>query len=174
MGKVSIGLRGWRFDEAAVFDEEGEFKPREEIPKPDRQRLSRLAILVNAPCNACWLIHGEAERQNCEVAEVVYGEPGHEVVVCADHEADFLYWFREEGGSAYAGDEELQRAFHEWFAEGERAPEGYGGMEHVDTAPFEELPDPTVPDAEERAIDPPEEGKRIDLREFGREYPKGE
>jgi hypothetical protein len=174
MGKVSIGLRGWRFDEEAVFDDDGEFRERGEIPKPDRQRLARLSILVNAPCNACWLIHGEEDKERCEVAEVVYGEPGHEVIVCAEHEADFLYWFREEGGQEYVGEKELQRAFHEWFANGERAPAGYGGMEHVDTASIEDLPAPTVPTGEERAIDPPGEGRRVDIREFGREYPTGE
>jgi len=53
------------------------------------------------------------------------------VLLCADHEADFLYWFRELGGSEHAGSADLQDEFHEWFLDGGRAPEGYGGLEHV-------------------------------------------
>jgi len=39
----------------------------------------------------------------------------------------------------------MQDAFHEWFAEGGRAPEGYEGIEHVNTDPdaLPEEPDPT-------------------------------
>ena len=51
------------------------------------------------------------------------------------HEPDFLYWFREEGGASHRGEDGFQDAFHEWFADGNRAPEEYGGIEHVDTDP---------------------------------------
>lgn len=172
MGKVSIGLRGWRFDEEEVFDEDGEFKRLEEIPEETRLRLQRLELLVTDPCQACWLIHGDENVAECNVAEAVYGEPRSEVALCDEHEPDFLYWFREEGGERYMGEDELKDAFHEWFAGGGRAPEGYGGVEHVDTDP-EDLPDPSEVDPEEVKMEPPEDGKRIDLRDvdLGREYP---
>lgn len=141
MGKVSIGLRGWRFDEDAVFDDDGSFRPLAEMPSDASRRVNRLTSLVNRPCGACRLIHGEEAIERCRVARVVYGEPMHEVLLCNDHESDFVYWFREEGGSQYQGTEDLQDAFYEWFADGGRAPDGYAGLEHVDTAP-ETLPDP--------------------------------
>ncbi|NEU56857.1 hypothetical protein [Halorussus sp. MSC15.2] len=164
MGKVSIGLRGWRFDEDEVFTEDGEFRPMDEIPKGPRKRLIRLQALVNAPCDACWLIHGDENVHECNVAEVVYGEALGEVVLCADHEPDFLYWFSEAGGSQFKGEQELQDEFHEWFLDGGRAPDGYGGVEHVETDP-EDVPEPPEPDQEELNVDVPEdEQKRIDLR----------
>lgn len=171
MGKVSIGLRGWRFDQAEVFDD-GEFKELEEIPEDTRVRLQRLETLVTAPCQACWLIHGDRNVEECNVAEVVYGEPGSEVILCDEHEPDFRYWFREAGGDRYAGDDELQDAFHEWFADGGRAPGNYGGVDHVDTDP-ENVPEPGEVDPEEVAMDPPEDGTEIDLRDvdLSREYP---
>ncbi|PSQ06391.1 hypothetical protein BRC97_06310 [Halobacteriales archaeon QS_6_71_20] len=146
MGKVSIGLRGWRFDEDDLFTDDGMWRPLEEIPKGPRHRLVRLQVVMNNPCDACYLIHGEAEKKRCDPADVVYGEPLDEVLLCDDHEADFLFWFRERGGDTIAGEETFRDAFHEWFDDGGRAPEGYGGMEHVEEAP-DELPD--LPDPEE-------------------------
>jgi len=135
MAKVSIGLRGWRFDEEAVLDDGRSLKPLARIPEEPRQRIARLATLVDKPCDACWLIHGETNGRQCNPAEIVYGEPLGEVVLCADHESDFLYWFREEDGSDLAGNRLLQNAFHQWFDDGGRAPEGYGGTDHVETDP---------------------------------------
>jgi hypothetical protein len=166
MSKVSIGLRGWRFEEREVFTEEGEFRPLTEIPEEPRHRLVRLSLIVERPCDACYLVHGDAEKERCRQATIVYGEPLEEVLLCDAHEADFLYWFREEGGRALAGEDEFRDAFHEWFAGGGRAPEGYAGLEHVETDP-DALPDP--PDAQEiqRRLEEANEfeGERIDLRE---------
>ncbi|AUV82142.1 hypothetical protein C2R22_11195 [Salinigranum rubrum] len=166
MSKVSIGLRGWRFEEREVFTEEGEFRPLTEIPKETRHRLVRLSLIVERPCDACYLVHGESEKDRCRQATIVYGEPLDEVLLCDAHEADFLYWFREGGGRGLAGDEEFRDAFHEWFAAGGRAPEGYAGLEHVETDP-DTLPDP--PDAQEvqRRLEETNEfeGEQIDLRE---------
>ena len=167
MSKVSIGLRGWRFDEREVFTEAGEFRPLTDIPRDTRQRLVRLALIVERPCDACYLVHGESEKERCRQAQIVYGEPLDEVLLCDHHEADFLYWFREAGGRELAGDEEFKDAFHEWFADGGRAPDGYGGLEHVETDP-DALPDP--PDAAEiqRRLEAENEfeGEKIDLREL--------
>lgn len=143
MGKVSIGLRGWRFDETDVFTEEGELRPVDHMPEDVAARVSRLSALVGSPCHACWLIHGDANLAECYVAAVVYGEPMAEVVLCEAHEPDFLYWYREAGGDAYRGSEEFQDAFFEWFDDGGRAPDGYAGIEHVDTDP-EDLPEPEI------------------------------
>ncbi|MFC4551504.1 MULTISPECIES: hypothetical protein [Halorussus] len=164
MGKVSIGLRGWRFDEEEVFTEDGDFRPMDEMPADTRNRLVRLSALVGSPCDACWLIHGDDDLPACNVSEVVYGEPLAEVGLCREHEADFLYWFAEAGGDRFKGQDRLQDEFHEWFADGGRAPDGYGGLEHVDTDP-DDLPEPPEPD--QYALDvevPEEERKRIDLR----------
>lgn len=144
MSKVNIGLRGWRFDEDVVGSD-GRVRPLKTMEPDTRQRLLVLADRVVDPCDACWLIHGDDEIQQCNVAEVIYGEPMGEVVLCSAHEPDFLYWFREAGGDAYAGEAELQSAFHEWFAEGNRAPEGYEGLEHVEEDPTA-LPDAPDPD----------------------------
>jgi hypothetical protein len=135
MSKVSIGLRGWRFEEEDVFDEDGTIRTLEEMPEGARNRIVRLSSLLGEPCNACWLIHGEANVEECNVGTIVYGEPLAEVLLCDEHEADFLYWFREEGGEAYAGSADLQDEFHEWFLDGCRAPEGYGGLEYVESEP---------------------------------------
>jgi len=162
MAKVSVGLRGWRFDESAVFTSDGEFRPLDEMDDDDRERLFRLATLVEKPCDACYLIHGEEGMERCRRAEVVYGEPGDEVVLCTDHEADFVYWFREAGGDAHRGDPELRDAFHGWFADGGRAPEGYVGVEHVDTA-ADDLPDPPDPEELQRRLEAGYEGERVDL-----------
>lgn len=135
MGKVSIGLRGWRFEESEVFTDEGDIKPIDEMDYDTRHRVVRLRRMVGSPCHACWLIHGDSQLDRCNEAAAVYGEPLSEVVLCDTHEPDFLYWFREEGGSEYRSDPELQDAFHEWFADGGRAPDDYEGIEHVDTDP---------------------------------------
>jgi hypothetical protein len=135
MSKVSIGLRGWRFDEETVLDDDGSLKPLAQIPEEPRERIARLATLVTEPCQACWLTYGEEEKRRCKQAQVIYGEPLGEVLLCDEHEVDFLYWFREEGGADLAGSRLMQNAFHQWFADGGEAPEGYGGMDHVDTDP---------------------------------------
>ena len=142
MTKVSIGFRGWRFEEGDVFDEHGDLRPFDEIPEDARNRLLRLTAIVGESCDACWLEHESNDPGAGDMAEIVYGEPLAEVKLCADHEADFLYWFRECGGEQYAGRAALSREFHDWFDDGNRAPEGYGGLDHVDQAP-EDLPDPT-------------------------------
>jgi hypothetical protein len=143
MAKVSIGLRGWRFDEDVVFDADGSLRPLSELPDDTRERLLRLQALLGEPCDACWLIHGEENKRQCNVADVVYGEPMGEVLLCADHEPDFLYWFHEEGGREYAGDASMRAFFHEWFDQGGRAPDEYAGIEHVDEDP-DSLPDVTA------------------------------
>lgn len=146
MAKVSIGLRGWRFDEDDIFTKDGELRSLDDMPLDVRNRVIRLENLVDAPCDACWLIHGDENLTECNPAEIVYGEPMAEVVLCGDHEADFLYWYREEDGSEHRGDDTFQDAFYEWFKAGNRAPEGYAADEHVETAPaslprFDELGD---------------------------------
>ncbi|MEF8774969.1 MAG: hypothetical protein V5A43_00505 [Haloarculaceae archaeon] len=132
MSKVSIALRGWRFDEDDVFDQDGDLKALGEMPADSRHRIVRLAQISGDACDACWLLHGEADIHRANQGTIVYGEPMAEVLLCADHEADFLYWFREAGGSASAGDAEFPDRFHEWFADGNRAPEDYEGLDHVE------------------------------------------
>ncbi len=150
MGKVSIALRGWRFDEDAVFDENGELRPLEDVDDDTRERLIRLRVVAGEPCDACYLLN-EA-KSDCNVARIVYGEPLGEVLLCPDHEPDFLYWFREADGSDHAGDEHFADIFHEWFAAGNCAPEGYEGLEYVDTEP-DRVPAPEmdedIPELEE-------------------------
>ncbi|WP_254537988.1 hypothetical protein [Halomarina litorea] len=172
MAKVSIGLRGWRFDEEAVLDDDGAIRPLAQMPEEARERIARLATLVNKPCDACWLIHGEEEKERSKQARVVYGEPLGEVLLCNDHEADFLYWFREEDGSDLAGNRLMQNAFHQWFDDGGRAPEDYGGMDHVDTDPDSVVqPDPSqdLPDLEQELADMTDEEREaldIDLSDL--------
>lgn len=145
MGKVSIGLRGWRFDEEEVFTEDGDLRPIDQVSEDVRERLVRLTVIVGSPCDACWLIYGEDDIEQCNPANVVYGEPLDEVVLCAEHEADLLYWYREAGGSEYRGTPAFTDRFYEWFDDGGRAPEGYAGLEHVETDPGEvPQPDPEV------------------------------
>jgi hypothetical protein len=168
MAKVSIGLRGWRFEESEIFDENGEFKALDEIPEDPRERLVRLTYLCEEPCDACYLEHGDENVAQARQATIVYGEPREEVLLCDRHEADFLYWFREAGGSELKGDEEFRDAFHEWFVDGGRAPEGYGGLEHVDTGP-EELPDPPSPQEIHERLNENYEGREIDILEFASE-----
>jgi hypothetical protein len=164
MAKISIGLRGWCFEESEVFTEDGEFKPLDEIPEDPRERLVRLTYLVEQPCDACYLIHGEDDITRCAQAVIVYGEPGDELLLCDDHEADLLYWYREEVGKSYRGDPTFRDQFHEWFADGGRAPEGYGGLDHVETDP-ETLPDPPDPQEIQRRLNEHFDGRRINLRD---------
>jgi hypothetical protein len=144
-----------------VFGPDGRFRPLDEMDPDDRERLVRLVDLVERPCSACYLVHGELEP--CEGATVVYGEPGSEVLLCDAHEPDFVYWYREAGGTAHRGEPTRRTAFHDRFDHGERAPEGYAGVDHVETDP-DELPDP--PDAEElrAALAEGVELERIELR----------
>jgi hypothetical protein len=166
MSKVSIGLRGWRFDEDEVFTDDGDVRPFDEMRDDTRRRLVRVGVLYRSPCDACWLIHGDDALDECNEATVVYGEPLSEVTVCDEHETDFLYWFREDGGIEHAETERFEDAFHEWFAAGNRAPDGYGSVEHVDTDP-RNLPETAMPDADEYDDLGTREivEQRIDLRE---------
>jgi len=142
MGKVSIALRGWRFDEAEVFDDDGEVRSLDEMSEDTRNRLVRLTVAAGQPCDACWLIHGDENLPECNVARVIYGEPLHEVILCDEHEPDFRYWFRDAGGNDYTDDpDSFDDAFYEWFDDGGRAPDGYAGVQHVDTDP-DDLPQP--------------------------------
>jgi hypothetical protein len=180
MGKVSIGLRGWRFEESDVFTEDGSFRPLEEMPADARRRLSRLTSLANRPCDACWLEYGEEEIEQANPAEVVYGEPMAEVLLCEDHEPDFVYWFREKGGSNHRGSDDLDDAFYEWCLEGGSAPGEYGSVTHVETDP-EDLPDPeaVLEAARENADsadsdaegDDSEEPTQVEDLDLSREYP---
>jgi len=167
MGKVSIALRGWRFDEEEVFDDDGEMRPLEEMSRETRERLIRLRVVAGEPCDVCWLLN--ESKSDCNVARIVYGEPLGEVLLCPEHEADFLYWYREAGGSDHRGEEHFSDVFHEWFAEGNRAPEGYGGLDHVDTEP-DRIPAPDmdedVPELEEALEDIDDE----DLDALGMDY----
>lgn len=163
MSKVSIGLRGWRFEEADVFTDDGDLKPLDDIPSEPRERLLRLTTLVEEPCDACYLAHGEAHVERAAPAEIVYGEPLGEVLLCAEHEPEFLYWFREAGGDEYRGEEQLSDRFHDWFADGGRAPEEYPGMDHVDAEP-EALPDPPDQREVQERLEENFDGTRIDLR----------
>jgi hypothetical protein len=164
MGKVSIGLRGWRFDEEAVFNEDGQFRPIDQVPEEERARLFRLTTLLDRPCDACWLIHGDEEIERCNPPVAVYGEPTVEVLVCGEHEADFYYWYFEAGDEQLRGEQRFRDEFHEWFAGGSRAPDDYAGLDHVDTAPAD-VPEPRMPDPSEFAVEPPEEERvRVDLR----------
>ncbi|MFC7134061.1 MULTISPECIES: hypothetical protein [Salinibaculum] len=156
MGKISIGIRGWRFDEDEVFDDAGNIRPLNEMDEDTRNRLVRLSAVLGEPCSACWLIHGEDNLEKTNAAEIVYGEPLAEVILCSEHEPDFLYWFREAGGEEYAGTGQLQEEFHEWFADGGRAPEGYAGLEYVDEAP-DELPEVPADPADRDGIPEVEE-----------------
>jgi len=164
MSKVSVGLRGWRFDEDEIFTDDGLFRELGEIPLDARQRLIRLVFLVEKPCDACRIQHGEDELQRARQAAAVYGEPGEEVLLCDDHEAEFIYWYQEAGGSAYRGDPALADAFCEWFSDGGRAPEAFA-VEHVETDP-DELPEP--PDGEEiqAKLEENFEPERIDLTQY--------
>ena len=162
---MSVGLRGWRFDEAEIFTGDGELKPLDEIPADPRERLVRLVSLIEEPCDVCYLDHGEAEVHRCNQAEIVYGEPNGEVLLCAEHEPELIYWYREAGGSELAGTVEFGDRFHEWVAAGNEAPEGYGSVEHVEEDP-DGLPD--LPDQQEiqERVEENFEGERIDILEL--------
>jgi hypothetical protein len=161
MAKVSIGLQGWRFEESEVFTEEGAYRPFDAMDEDVRNRLIRLDALVGAPCDACWL--ETRDRGECNTARYVYGEPLAEVVVCEAHEPDFVYWFQEADGRAVAGESDFDDHFHRWFADGNRAPEGFEGMEYVATHP-DELPDPPSVDPEDVDLEVGEVEERIDVR----------
>jgi len=165
MAKVSVGLRGWRFDESEIFTDDGELRPLDDIPEDPRERLVRLVGLIEEPCDVCYLDHGEPEVHRCNQAEIVYGEPNGEVLLCAEHEPELIYWFREAGGSDHAGTVEFGDRFHEWVAAGNEAPEGYGSVEHVDEDPdgLPELPDQQ--EIQER-VEENFEGERIDILEL--------
>jgi len=171
MGKVSVGLRGWRFEEDEIFTDSEEFKPLEEIPEDPRQRLLRLSRLIELPCDACYLIHGEADKKQCNQSAFVYGEPMDEVVLCADHEPEFVYWYQHAGGSDLRGDEEFADVFHQWFADGNRATEEFGGVDHVETDPTA-LPEPPSPEEIHDRIAADYERSEIDLREYIDEPPE--
>jgi len=146
MAKVSVGLRGWRFDEDVVFDDDGNVRDIAEMPEDTRNRLVRLQALLGEPCSACWLVNGQENAGQCRMGDVVYGEPLAEVLLCTEHEPDFVYWFQEEGGSEFAGTATHQDEFFEWFAAGNRAPDSFGPVRHVDEAP-DGLPDPVDEDS---------------------------
>lgn len=161
MTKVSIGFRGWRFDESDVFDENGDYRPLEEMSEDTRERLGRLPLLADQPCDACYL----SDREDEQSPTAVYGEPGAEVLVCDDHEADFYFWFLEDGGEQHRGTDALQDAFHEWFAAGNHAPDWYDGPDHVETEP-EDLPEPNLDNVEAVNVKLSEdEQASVDLRD---------
>ncbi len=123
--RVSIGLRGWTFDPDNVFDDDGELKSVDDIPEEDRLRVVRLTEIIGNACHVCMLRHPNEGWDVWKKADAVYGEPTTEVLVCDEHEPDFLYWYFEEGGEAYKGEEELPDEFHAWIRDGGEAPEGY-------------------------------------------------
>lgn len=123
--KVCIGLRGWKFDPDNIFDAEGDMKPIDEIPEDDRLRVVRLREIIGNACHVCMLRNPEEGWDAWRKADAVYGEPTHEVLVCDEHEKEFLYWFWDEGGEEYKGENELQTRFHDWVEEGGEAPAGY-------------------------------------------------
>jgi len=135
MSKISIGLRGWRFDESTVFTDTGEFRPLESMPDDDRQRLLRLNVLIDEPCDVCQLTIGAEDIGRCRPAAIVYGEPGAEVLVCDPHEPTFIHWYREAGGADLAGTAAFQASFHRWVAAGNRAPAEYRGLEYIEEDP---------------------------------------
>jgi hypothetical protein len=161
MGKVNIGLRGWRFEEDEVFDDDGTVRPIGTMPAPTKRKVLRLAERLGDPCDGCWLEWGREEPSRCRQGEVIYGEPGSEVLLCRHHEPDFIYWFREAGGTDLAGDPEFAETFHDWYVDGGRAPEGYEGVEHVDEDPE------SVPTAPDRSDALP--GLEEELEEFEEE-----
>lgn len=165
MGKVSIALEGWRFDEEELFDESGEFRPLSELSPDTRQRLVRLTALRDEPCDACWLIHGDEEIHRSNVAAYVYGEPLAEVLLCDSHIDDFYYWYQQEGGAQYRGTDAFQDQFHEWFANDNRAPDSYGSIEHVRTDQ-DHIPSPEPPEPGVFTVELDEDERvEIDLRE---------
>ncbi|MFC3476528.1 hypothetical protein [Halobacterium litoreum] len=185
MTKVSIGFRGWRFDEDEVFDEHGNYRDVDEMSDDTRERFVRIPQLVDQPCDVCYLEVGDADADEVNAPTAVYGEPRGEVLVCDDHEAAFYYWFLEAGGDEYEGSTELQDAFHEWIAAGNREPDWYDGPDHVDTDP-EAVPEPAGDEFEAVDVELPEEEQAsvnlLDVDEdlqdedldFEAEYPTGD
>ncbi len=165
MGKVSVGLRGWRFDEQDIFTDDEQFKPLDEIPPDPRQRLLRLLSLVDKPCDCCYIIHGSENKQQCNRAQAVYGEALDEILLCDDHETDFIYWYQHAGGSDLRESAHFADQFHEWFAAGKRAPESFDRIEHVETDP-EALPDLPSADEIQARIQADYEPRTIDLRDY--------
>jgi hypothetical protein len=133
MGKVSVGLYGWCFNESDIFNESGHFIPLSEMPLDTSRRMSRLTSIIGSPCDICWSIHGDKDLSLCEVARVVYGEPFEEVLLCFNHEKDFIYWFREEMGFEQSEKPEFKNMFYDWFSNSNGAPDSYTGIEHVST-----------------------------------------
>ena len=165
MTKVSIGFRGWRFDESEVFDEDGSYRPLPEMDEDTRERIERIPTLSGQPCDVCYLEEEAGERDSRNEPTAVYGEPGAEVLVCDEHEATFYYWFLEAGGDAHEGTPDLQDEFHEWAAAGNREPEQYDGPDHVETDP-ENIPAPRAGDLYGLPVELPEEEQaRLDLLE---------
>lgn len=163
MAKVNIGLRGWRFEEDEVFDEDGDLLPLGAMPDETATRIRRLTERVTDPCDACWLVFGDEEIERCNVADAIYGEPGGEVVVCRSHERDFVYWFREIADEDVLGTDRVADAFHEWFAEDGPAPRDYAGIEHVDenpdAVPGTQNPHEPLPDLSEEVDELGEEAR---------------
>jgi len=67
MAKVSVGLRGWRFDEEEIFTDDEELKPLDEIPEEPRERLVRLVGLVEEPCDVCYLSNTARPRSTAVI-----------------------------------------------------------------------------------------------------------
>jgi hypothetical protein len=185
MTKVSIGFRGWRFDESEVFDDDGNYRPLGEMREDTRDRLSRIPQLTDQPCDVCYLEYGSGDAEAADPPTVVYGEPGAEVLTCDRHERQFTYWFLEAGGDQYKGTAELQDAFHGWLAAGNRAPDHYGGHEHVETDPdsvpapeFDELTavDVEIPEDEQARLDllDREVAERADDLDIDADYPRSD
>jgi hypothetical protein len=165
MTKVSIGFRGWRFEESEVFDEDGRYRPLPEMNEDTRKRIERIPTLASQPCDVCYLEDEAGERESRNEPTAVYGEPGAEILVCDAHEATFYYWFLDAGGDEYEGTAELQDEFHEWVAAGNREPDHYEGPDHVETDP-ESIPAPDAGDLQGLPVEIPEdERERLDLLE---------
>jgi hypothetical protein len=165
MTKISIGLRGWRFDESTVFTDSGEFRPLASMPSDVRERLLRLNVLIDEPCDVCQLTIGAEDIGRCRPAAIVYGEPDAEVLVCDPHEPSFMFWYREQGGADLAGDVAFQSAFHRWIAAGNRAPPGYEGLEYVEEDPAAvPMPKSIAEMTDELNVRLAHERRRIDLR----------
>ncbi|MFB6283315.1 MAG: hypothetical protein ABEK59_05185 [Halobacteria archaeon] len=115
--KISIGLRGWRFNPDDVFDADGNLKSPEEIPEDQRERIARLPDIIGNACHVCMLLNPDEGWDEWTKATVVYGEPRHEVLTCDDHEPVFETWFFDEGGEALKGSDNLADTFHAWIKE---------------------------------------------------------
>ncbi len=94
-----------------------------------------LAERVSTPVTPAGLFTA-TKTSNSATSRIVYGEPMGEVLVCSDHEADFLYWFREEGGEPTAA-KRRSAEFHEWFQGGNRVHRMEHSDVHVQRTPAE-------------------------------------